>query len=506
LCNNRGVSRGRRELTEGAKLDRYELLHKLGEGGMAAVWLARLPGKRGFAQLVAIKAIKSYLGDDLRFEQMFLDEARIASRIRHPNVAQILDLGEEGGVLYLVMEWVEGESLARTRSLVEKRGGTIPLPIALRIIADAAAGLHAAHEQNDEAGANLGVIHRDVSPQNILVSTSGAVKVIDFGIAKAKNRAAAETTDGLLKGKIAYMSPEQAKGLRVDRRADIWALGVCLYELLTGRLPFDGDTQQEILRLLMATDRSPGLPATLPEVVRGVLTQALAPDPEERFLTAAALERAIETALTLLDAPTTSDDIARFLREACPSATQSRQEILAGVERKTSEGDGPVTRDVTPLLGVERTARLEAVAPAKDGEMTLDAATAPVRAPARGRNLAFAVVGAAMVGGLVYVGVSLRGAPAAATPASLPTAPAATSAAAAPVPVAASEATSATAAPSVAPAPSATSTSLSAPRPVVVSAAQAHARPQVAMPKGSAGRPAVRYDADGIPIGTEKKP
>jgi eukaryotic-like serine/threonine-protein kinase len=346
--NNRRVATRRLDLTAGARLDRYELMFPLAEGGMAAVWLARLRGKRGFEQLVAIKTIKEHLSEDVRFEEMFLDEARIASRIRHPNVGQILDLGEESGVLYLVMEWIDGESLSRTRRAVEKRGAKIPLPLALRIMADVAGGLHAAHELKDESGANLGVIHRDVSPQNILVANSGTVKLIDFGIAKARNRAVAETTDGLVKGKVAYMSPEQADGLPVDRRSDVWAVGVCLYELLTGKLPFDGESQQEILRLLVKGTDVPPLPSTIPAVVRGVVRQALTRDPAGRFLTAAALERALEGALVSLDALTTSDDLAKFLRETCPERAKARSEVLASVERITESLDGPVTRDVTP--------------------------------------------------------------------------------------------------------------------------------------------------------------
>src|SRR5580698_9099367 len=159
-------------LRAGYRLDRYELLCPIATGGMATVWLARLRGKRGFEKLFAIKTIRTELVDDPRFQEMFLDEARIASGIQHPNVAQILDLGEQQDVLFIVMEWVDGESLAKIRKLLAKRGTKLPLGIALRILADACAGLHAAHELCDQRGERLGIVHRDVSPQNLLVAVS----------------------------------------------------------------------------------------------------------------------------------------------------------------------------------------------------------------------------------------------------------------------------------------------------------------------------------------------
>src|SRR5262245_58532007 len=195
-------------IVPGYRLDRYELLAPIASGGMASVWLARLRGKRGFERLFAIKTIKTELTDDNRFQEMFLDEARIASGIQHPNVAQILDLGEQDDILYIVMEWVDGESLAKVRWLARKNGTPIPLGLSLRIIADACAGLHAAHELSDRQGNSLGVVHRDVSPQNILVTCTGSVKVIDFGVAKARDRRAGQTQTGVVKGKIRYMAPE----------------------------------------------------------------------------------------------------------------------------------------------------------------------------------------------------------------------------------------------------------------------------------------------------------
>jgi eukaryotic-like serine/threonine-protein kinase len=320
-------------LAPGSTLDRYELLCPLAEGGMATVWLARMRGKRGFEKLVAIKTIKSELVDDPRFEEMFLDEARIASGITHPNVAQIIDLGEKSGVLYLVMEWVDGESLAKVRKFAAKARVRVPLGLSLRIIADASAGLHAAHELKGSDGLAMGVVHRDVSPQNILISTGGAVKVIDFGIAKAQNRLGTRTRTGVVKGKVQYMAPEQAKGDAHDRRVDVWALGVCLYELISDRLPFDGDNPLEVLSRITSYDPPP-IEGELPPGVREVIAGALARDPEERFQTAAALRRAIENVLTQLGESVSSEDVAAFVEAYMPARAVERQEIVAQALRE----------------------------------------------------------------------------------------------------------------------------------------------------------------------------
>jgi serine/threonine-protein kinase len=315
-------------LRAGYRLDRYELLCPIATGGMATVWLARLRGKRGFEKLFAIKTIRTELVDDPRFQEMFLDEARIASGIQHPNVAQILDLGEQQDVLFIVMEWVDGDSLAKVRKLITKRGHRLPVGVVLRVIADASAGVHAAHEMRDEKGEPLEIVHRDVSLQNILVGSAGSVKVIDFGIAKAHNRKQGETRTGVVKGKIQYMAPEQVqKGKTVDRRTDVWALGVCLHELVTGKLPYDGDDDIEVIRKLM-TDEAPLLAEGLPEGIVRVLERSIALDADARFPTAAGMQRALEAAMKEMGEATTSEDVAAFLRTELPELAQRRKEIL----------------------------------------------------------------------------------------------------------------------------------------------------------------------------------
>jgi serine/threonine protein kinase len=315
-------------LRAGHWLDRYELLRPIATGGMATVWLAKLRGKRGFEKLFAVKTIRTELAADAQFEEMFLDEARIASSIQHPNVAQILDLGEQEGVLFIVMEWVDGDSLAKIRKLLAKKQTKVPVGMSLRLLADACAGLHAAHELRDEAGEPLGIVHRDVSPHNILVATSGSVKVIDFGIAKAKKRQQGQTRTGIVKGKVQYMAPEQVKkGGIVDRRADVWALGICLHELIAGDLPHGGEDDVGVVRRLMS-DEAPLVAANLPQPIARLMERSIAVDPDARFPTAAGMQRAIEGAMKELGESTSSEDVAGLLRAELPDLALQRKEAV----------------------------------------------------------------------------------------------------------------------------------------------------------------------------------
>jgi serine/threonine protein kinase len=314
-------------LTPGFRFDRYELLCPAGRGGMASVWVARLQGKHGFEKLVAIKTILPHNSHDLRFRKMFLDEARIASGIEHVNVARILDLGEQQGLLYLVMEWIEGDSLAKLQAAVESRGARVSPGIALRAVADACAGLHAAHEQRDRNGAHLGVVHRDVSPQNILLSTEGVTKVIDFGIAKAHSRIAGDTTDGALKGKLAYMSPEQAYGREIDRRADVWSLGAVLYHLLAGTPPFKGETEAATFAFLTSGLPPQPLPRNVPPPVADIVRRALGPL-DRRYATAAELQRALEAAMLEARLVTNLADVGAYVQQYVGERVSARKALV----------------------------------------------------------------------------------------------------------------------------------------------------------------------------------
>ena len=287
-----------KDIRPGQTVGRYEFLVPIAQGGMAAVWAARQRGSRGFSKTVAVKTMLPSISDDPRFEQMFLDEARIASRIRHPNVAEILDLGEQDDVLYLVMEWVDGEPLSQVRHTAVEHA-PFPLGIAVKIIMDACAGLHAAHELLDEDGKLVGLVHRDISPQNVLVGYDGVVKLVDFGVAKVAGRTAETTHAGQVKGKPPYMSPEQALGKQVDRRTDLFALGIVLYQLTTGRHPMRGESDVITLHNIVSnipivppSRLNPSVPAPLEQVI----LHALQREPDDRFQTAREFEMALEIA------------------------------------------------------------------------------------------------------------------------------------------------------------------------------------------------------------------
>lgn len=314
-------------LVPGQLLDRYELLCPVAQGGMAQVWVARLQGKLGFERLVAIKTMIAEHAHDDRFEKMFLDEANIIARIRHPNVAQILDLGHQGSVIFLVLEWIEGESAAALRRAVHGKGEKMPLNVVLRLVADACAGLHAAHELKNERGEPLNVVHRDVSPSNVLLSVSGEVKLIDFGVAKAVDRVAPETAAGVIKGKVAYMSPEQALGKAVDRRADIWSAGIMLYHLLAGRTPYEGDNQiQTLHQVVQGLPPEPikGIPPEVAEIAYTALSYAA----DGRYATADEMQRAVEAALVKCCGPTTQSDVAAYVNSKMAERIARRKRTI----------------------------------------------------------------------------------------------------------------------------------------------------------------------------------
>lgn len=316
------------ELARGQTLDRYELVYPVARGGMARVWVAKLRGKHGFEKMVALKTILPTFAEDQRFRRMFLDEAKIASGIEHVNVAQILDLGEQDGQLYLVMEWVDGDSLQELDRAAEKAGSTLPIPVLIRVVADACAGLQAAHELSDVQGRALNVVHRDVSPQNILISSKGIVKVIDFGVVKARRRATEETSTGTIKGKLQYMAPEQALGHGVDRRADIWSVGATLYRLLARRPVYRGNSPLSTFKRLTSALAPEPLPSHVPGALASIVHKALAFEPERRFSSAAELGAALEA---LLQGPyqTTPREVAACVELYLGPALAARRSAIS---------------------------------------------------------------------------------------------------------------------------------------------------------------------------------
>ena len=276
-------------------LGRYELLAPLGKGGMASVFLARLRGPSGFEKLLALKRIHPTLSEDPRFVDMFLDEARIAAALQHPNIAQVFELGSADSVYFLAMEYLHGEHLGDVLGRAAKSGTPLPVELACWIVARTAEALHHAHESTDAFGKPLSVIHRDVSPQNIFVTYAGNVKLTDFGVAKASSNIV-ETDTGTVKGKFAYMAPEQALGHEIDRRVDVFALGTVLWEALASRRLFRANTDAQTL-LRITRGEVPSLLEARPEVgedLDAIVRCALALEPNERFETAGALARALQ--------------------------------------------------------------------------------------------------------------------------------------------------------------------------------------------------------------------
>ncbi len=283
---------------------------------MAQVWLARQSGMQGFEKLLVIKQVLPHLADTDEFITMFLDEARLAARLDHPNVVQVFDLGQEDDTLYIAMEYIHGEDLRRIDKASREKRRPIPVPLVCRIIADAAAGLHYAHALKDARGESLGIVHRDVSPQNILVTFDGGVKVVDFGIAKAANKAN-KTRSGVLKGKYAYMSPEQASGKEIDSRTDVFALGIMLHELLTGQRLFKRKSEILTLHAVVRCEVVPPskLNPVVPAGLDPIVMKALAQDREDRFASAQTFELALEDFLLSLGQPSSNAHLAVYMRE-----------------------------------------------------------------------------------------------------------------------------------------------------------------------------------------------
>jgi serine/threonine protein kinase len=281
------------------RLGRYDLFGEIASGGMATVYLGRMVGRAGFERTIAVKVLHGHLATNPEFVAMFLDEARLSARIRHPNVVDVYDVDAFDGELFIVMEYVEGAALNWILRLAHDRGREVPMGFVLRVVHDMLLGLHAAHELSDTHGQTLDLVHRDVSPQNILVGADGIARVSDFGIAKAAGRIASTHGHGTVKGKLRYLSPEQLKRLpSIDRRTDVFAAGIVLWECLTGEPLFAGDTEGATMALLLNGDiQAPSeIAKAVPPEVDRVCLKALERDRAERFPTAMAFADAIEEA------------------------------------------------------------------------------------------------------------------------------------------------------------------------------------------------------------------
>ena len=337
---------------------RYELLRKLAAGGMGQVYLARQKGPVGFQKLLVVKRLLPHLSEDDEFIQMFLDEARIAALLNHPNIAQIYDLGEVDGIYYIAMEYVHGEAIAEVNKRAIQRKGALPLALKCRVISDAAAGLDAAHHARSPSGRKLALIHRDVSPQNVLVGFNGAVKLIDFGVAKAANKFS-QTTAGQIKGKHAYMSPEQAKGEPLDHRSDVFGLGTVFYEILTNTRLFKRESEMATLKAVVGSKVTPPSEVVqgLPKALDAVLLKALAKNRDERYATAGDLQLAIEDFLFKQQLPGTTANLAAFMREIYAEELEeelsSEPTIIAyDLRHPSRKAPPPMLDDLPPTMQV----------------------------------------------------------------------------------------------------------------------------------------------------------
>jgi serine/threonine protein kinase len=300
---------------EGTTSNKYTILGRLAGGGMADIFLARSTSIAGVERHVVLKRVLAELGRNPQFAKMFLDEARLAAQLQHPNIAQVHDVGILAGSYFFTMEYVHGKDIRGLlqRLSVEKR--RLPLNFVLQIAIGALAALHHAHERTDAAGRSLGVVHRDVSPSNVMVSYEGAVKLLDFGVAKAAQRAE-ETRTGTLKGKVAYMSPEQCRSGSTDRRSDIFSLGIVLHELLTGRRLYRHDSDFTTMNAIVNDAVPPPSQfREMPETLDAVVLKALAKDPADRYATAAEMLDAIEEVAAQEHLVLSSTAMGRYLRE-----------------------------------------------------------------------------------------------------------------------------------------------------------------------------------------------
>ncbi|GAC1601431.1 MAG: hypothetical protein NVS4B10_13430 [Myxococcales bacterium] len=422
-----------RLLERSTQFGKYLLLERINVGGMAEVFKAKTVGVEGFEKVVAIKRILPAVAEDRDFIGMFVDEAKITAALSHANLAQTFDLGRIDDTYYIAMEYVPGKDLRAIFERLKRRGERLPPRLAAYLIACVCAGLDYAHRKRDAEGAELHIVHRDVSPQNVIVSFEGEVKLIDFGIAKAANKIT-RTQAGILKGKFGYMSPEQVRGQPLDRRSDIFAAGVVLWELCTGERLFTGPSDFHVLekvqeaRVTPPSQIEPAVPARLERAILRALTR----EPADRYQQAGDL--AEDLRLFLADFPVAMaprEELARLMRATFPDESareraETRSAAHAGGPAATTSG-GPAVAPSTPTAAAWR--GLETVAaptppqpaPARSGAVAHDDAEPRRGGPARVATRVGLALGAALaIGALVVAAQARRAAHRAATSTAVP--------------------------------------------------------------------------------------
>lgn len=315
----------------GERFGQYTLLERIAVGGMAEVWKARMRGVEGFQKTVAIKRILPHMTDNAEFVGMFIDEAKLAAQLTHPNIVHIYDLGKLGRDYYIAMEYVDGRDLRSLLNAARRKGMPLPLGLSLLIAARVASALDYAHRKRDFEDQELSLVHRDVSPQNVLLTTEGDVKLCDFGIAKAVSKAS-QTQMGALKGKLQYMSPEQAWGRPVDSRSDLFSLGAVLFEMVTGERLFTGESEISVLESVRQghTRRPSQVDPTVPREVDEIVARSLGIDPKDRFQSAGEMKQRLEAALSALSPSTSPTDLGLYIRRVMePDTVEPAAQPLA---------------------------------------------------------------------------------------------------------------------------------------------------------------------------------
>jgi eukaryotic-like serine/threonine-protein kinase len=349
------------------RVGRYEVVTRLARGGMAQIYLARR------IEYAVLKTILYEHATDQRFITMFLDEARLAATLDHPNIAQIYEVDEVDGMYFMAMEYIHGENVRAILETTRRRGLTIPLELAVMIIRSAAAGLHYAHERRAHDGQPLNIVHRDVSPANIVVGFDGSVKLLDFGIAKSNGRAT-ETIAGTIKGKFGYMSPEQCKGEPIDRRSDIFTLGICLYELTTLRRAFKGDDFETMKRIAGGDFIVPSnIVSGYPPQLEAIVLTAMANDVDARFQTAHEMLEALDAFALRAKLIGSATGLGRFLVQLFGARREPEGEVALGIQHARITDERPDTeQENTRAINLRQTRDQIRTAPSVD----------PIAAPA----------------------------------------------------------------------------------------------------------------------------
>jgi eukaryotic-like serine/threonine-protein kinase len=387
------------------RLGKYDLVARIAKGGMAEIYLAHQRGVVGFSRLVVIKRILPHLAEEPQFVRMFLEEARLAALINHPNVVQIFDVDQAEGNYYIAMEYIAGPSASVISRQLRRSERTMPYAVASEIIAQACDGLHAAHELHDEAGNLLSLVHRDVSPHNLMITESGLVKLVDFGIAKAQNTTV-QTRTGNIKGKYPYMSPEQCRGDPLDRRTDLFSLGTVFFELVAGQRLFQRNTELMTLKAIteepipLARDLRP----EIPEEVSNLIARCLERDRDARFATAAELATAVRQTLAALSSPISPALLADYLKREFSDLLRTRSEAIKQASQMSQTHTGPGSASIPLMEGLGSGSHSSASASI---EASVPIPTDGIRRRRTSRRtmmglLAGGIVGLGFGGGLLY--------------------------------------------------------------------------------------------------------